>query len=240
MRTFQELATDPRQYDLGEVDWTVDGSEEHYTRRLIRESIAPYLGNLAGKHALDIGCGQGWLCAELSRHGADVVGIEPSIKNIQAARRKLPHIDFRQTSLEDYNPIEPSDVVTASMVFEHLKSLEGSFAKARSLTAASGRFIILDGDFERFTAPRFGYSVDLQEIRKGEAATRTDYGERLGILYDIFRTPERFLEAAATTGWQTIEHASISAPGWLIAEAPQYAAFEDEPVFQLFVFENRS
>lgn len=238
-QTFQERATDPLQYDLGEVRWIDEGSEEHYTRRLIREAIGAHLGDLAGKRALDIGCGQGWLCAELARRGGQAVGIEPSAKNIQVARQRLPHIDFMHTSLEDYKPVWPFDVVTASMVFEHFGGLEGALEKVRSLTAPMGKFIILDGDFERFTSPRFGYSIETQVLREGEVATRTDYGERLGVLYDIFRTPERFSEAALASGWHNTDARPVSVPGWLMAEAPQYAVFEGKPLFQLFVLQNR-
>jgi len=59
----------------------------------IREAIDSHwhtdshsLRPLAGKRALDVGCGAGLLCEPLARLGADVTGLDAAEENIEAAR----------------------------------------------------------------------------------------------------------------------------------------------------------
>lgn len=236
-QSFFESATNPTQYDLGEVDWKTEGSKQHFTRRMILEAIYPHIGNLEGKMALDIGSGQGWLCRELSELGAHTVGIDPSAQNTGAAHEQFPDLDFRHASFNSFQSDERLDLITATMVFEHLGDLKSAFDKARTLLTATGRLLIVDGDFERFTMPRFGYTVELEPIREGEIATRTDYGERAGVLYDIFRTPERFIADAALCGLENVVHEPYSIPDWVLREQPRYELFEGKPVFQVLRFE---
>jgi hypothetical protein len=102
---------------------------------------------------------------------------------------------------------------------------------------SSVSLILGSGDFERFTTPRFGYTVDVEPVREGEVATRTDYGERAGVLYDVFRTPERFMADAALAGLKTVAHQPYSIPDWVLREQPRYEEFDGKPVFQVLVFE---
>jgi 2-polyprenyl-3-methyl-5-hydroxy-6-metoxy-1,4-benzoquinol methylase len=95
-QSFLEAATNPEQYDLGEVDWRADGNREHFTRRMILEAILPHIGDVQGKDVLDIGAGQGWLCHELTELGARTVGIEPSLQNVSAAHEQFRELDFRE------------------------------------------------------------------------------------------------------------------------------------------------
>ncbi|MGY4483659.1 2-polyprenyl-3-methyl-5-hydroxy-6-metoxy-1,4-benzoquinol methylase [Bradyrhizobium sp. LM3.2] len=44
------------------------------------------LNCLGGLRVLDIGCGAGLLCEPLSRLGAQVIGVDPSVSNIAAAK----------------------------------------------------------------------------------------------------------------------------------------------------------
>ncbi len=45
------------------------------------------LGNVAGKEILDVGCGNGIVSRILARRGARVVGYDPSLKQIEGARK---------------------------------------------------------------------------------------------------------------------------------------------------------
>lgn len=96
-----------------------------------------------------------------------------------------------------------------------------------------------DLDFRHASLPRFGYTIELEPIREGEIATRTDYGERAGVLYDIFRAPERFIADAALCGLENVVHEPYSIPDWVLREHPRYELFEGKPVFQVLGFEAR-
>jgi len=76
--------------------------------QLINEVRLPYMeeavGGFAGKRILDIGCGGGLFAEPLARAGADVVGIDPSARSIDAARAHAAsqglEIDYRNAFAE--------------------------------------------------------------------------------------------------------------------------------------------
>ena len=83
------------------------------------------LDSLKGLRILDIGCGGGLLSEPLARLGADMVGVDPSETNIEAAKQhaalsELP-IDYRCTTAEDLAEArEQFDIVLAMEVVEHV------------------------------------------------------------------------------------------------------------------------
>lgn len=78
---------------------------------------------LAGKRALDVGCGAGLLCEPLARLGAGVTGIDAAPENIAAARVHAGQsglsIDYRAGSVEGLAG-ERFDLVTSLEVIEHV------------------------------------------------------------------------------------------------------------------------
>lgn len=233
---YRLLASNPSQYDTGEVDWSSEGAAQHFTRKMLFEAISPHIVDIKGQSVLDVGSGQGWLCDELTKLGAHTVGIEPSGKNIEAAMAHYPDLDFRKIAFEDFTS-KPFDLITALMVFEHFVNLKEAFLKAKTLLKQTGRMLVITGDLDRFSMSRYGIEVDVQYIREGEVATRTDYGERAGVLYDIFRTPERFKEDAGEAGLELTMHEPYVVPKWVLDEKPHYELFEGKPLFQLLGFE---
>jgi 2-polyprenyl-6-hydroxyphenyl methylase / 3-demethylubiquinone-9 3-methyltransferase len=86
------------------------------------------LDSLAGLRFLDIGCGGGILSEPLARLGASVVGADPAVANIEAARLHAAagglSIDYRATTAEDLADAgERFDVVLAMEVVEHVADL---------------------------------------------------------------------------------------------------------------------
>jgi 2-polyprenyl-6-hydroxyphenyl methylase/3-demethylubiquinone-9 3-methyltransferase len=78
---------------------------------------------LAGRRALDVGCGAGLLCEPLARLGAEVTGVDAAEENVAAAREHAKgsglSIEYRwgdvaQLGLGDF------DLVTAMEVIEHV------------------------------------------------------------------------------------------------------------------------
>lgn len=78
-----------------------------------------------GLRFLDIGCGGGLLCEPMARLGAEVVGVDPSDKNIKTASVHASEqglvIDYRVGVAEDLNEAgEKFDVILNMEVIEHV------------------------------------------------------------------------------------------------------------------------
>lgn len=58
------------------------------TERLERQLILELVGDVRGQSVLDVGCGDGDLAVELSKRGANVVGIDASDAMIKAAKQR--------------------------------------------------------------------------------------------------------------------------------------------------------
>ena len=94
---------------------------------------AKHLDCLKGLRILDIGCGGGILSEPLARLGAEVVGADPSSRNIEAAKSHAARaglaVDYRTTTAEALSDAgERFDVVLAMEVVEHVADL-GLFVK---------------------------------------------------------------------------------------------------------------
>ena len=102
---------------------------------------------LAGRCALDVGCGAGLLCEPLARLGANVTGIDAAGENIAAARahgRAGGLADSLTYIHGDIAGIAPSgfDLVTSLEVIEHVAE-KGAFVAALAAALAPGGLMVL-------------------------------------------------------------------------------------------------
>ena len=100
---------------------------------------------LAGKRALDVGCGAGLLCEPLARLGADVTGVDAAAENISAATTHAEamglSIDYRSGELGALG-LGRFDLVTCMEVIEHVAD-KRAFAAALAASLAPGGLLIL-------------------------------------------------------------------------------------------------
>lgn len=85
------------------------------------------LAGIAGKRVLDVGCGGGILADAMARNGADVLGIDLSVKALRVAQlhaleANTPRVEYREISTEDLAAEQPDgfDVVTCMEMLEHV------------------------------------------------------------------------------------------------------------------------
>ena len=118
----------------------------------IRNAIDTHFGTdprglrpLAGKRALDVGCGAGLLCEPLARLGAQVTGVDAAAENIAVAKDHAESgglaIDYRHGELAALG-LGGFDLVTSMEVIEHVAD-KSAFVAALAATLAEGGLMVL-------------------------------------------------------------------------------------------------
>lgn len=114
--------------------------EENITLNLI--------GDIRNQQVLDLGCGTGRYCELLAKRGAKVVGIDPSSKMLEYARRKITsscRFEVRLGRIEDADfPTSCFDVVVSALTVGHILELEPVIREVSRIIKSRGRLIISD------------------------------------------------------------------------------------------------
>ncbi len=120
--------------------------------RFIRDGIDLHWGGdvrdrqpLAGKSALDVGCGAGLLCEPLARLGAEVTGVDAAPENIRAAALHADGsgLDIRYVSGELASlGLGQFDLVTCLEVLEHVAAKSRFIAELASTLAPGGLLVV--------------------------------------------------------------------------------------------------
>lgn len=175
----------------------------------VRDAIDAHWGEpasgakpLAGKSALDVGCGAGLLCEPLARLGADVTGVDAAPENAAAAAAhaagsglEIRYLAGELAALD----LPQFDLVTAMEVVEHVAD-KPAFVAALAARLAPGGLLILS------TPNRTAKSRLLM----------VEGAERLGLIprgthhWDDFVTPEELNTLLADQGFDVVETRGIA------------------------------
>lgn len=87
--------------------------------------VLQILGRLGARRVLDLGAGNGALCAALAQAGYEVCGVEQDQAGLELARRSLPGVAFHRYGVQDDPALllrqeAPFDAVVSTEVVEHL------------------------------------------------------------------------------------------------------------------------
>ncbi|MGB7407646.1 MAG: bifunctional 2-polyprenyl-6-hydroxyphenol methylase/3-demethylubiquinol 3-O-methyltransferase UbiG [Pontixanthobacter sp.] len=120
--------------------------------RFIREAIDMHWGGdigsvrpLAGKTALDVGCGAGLVCEPLARLGADVTGVDAAPENTAAAaiHAEGAGLDIRYIAGEiGAQDLGRFDLVTCLEVIEHVADKQAFLADLKGKLTPGGLMIL--------------------------------------------------------------------------------------------------
>lgn len=123
------------------------GHKTAYISHIQLEALRRILGPITGA-AADVGCGYGRMSQGLRDLGFEqVIGIDPSERVIDAARKLSPEIDFRVGALPCL-PLEPGEVgnifILNVLRSLHLLGITDVASGAASSLSSGGRIIVLD------------------------------------------------------------------------------------------------
>jgi 2-polyprenyl-6-hydroxyphenyl methylase/3-demethylubiquinone-9 3-methyltransferase len=156
---------------------------------------------LAGKTALDVGCGAGLLAEPLARLGAKVTAIDASPQVIAVARQHAStaglDIDYR---VGDVQELEGEfDLITCMEVIEHVAD-PASFVKALAKRLATGGLLVM-------STPNATSWSRLMMITIGEGFGQIPRGTHE---FDKFITPERMKLLLGDAGLECLDVEGIA------------------------------
>lgn len=152
------------------------------------ESLKP----LAGRHALDVGCGAGLLAEPLARLGAEVTGVDAAEETVAAARAHSAgsglQIDYRQGELARLG-LGTFDLVTSMEVLEHVADKPAFLIQLSGHLAPDGLLVL--------STPNRTVRARLLMVGLAEALGAIPRGTHH---WDDFVTPEELKELLAAAG----------------------------------------
>lgn len=232
------LATNPLQYDSEEMKWEKEGLDNSPSRFLPQDYLEKHL-EIQGKTVMDIGCGMGQLFPLLKKLGADkVIGVDPSKNNIRVCKERYPYVELIESDLEHILTQEKVDAVTTVFIFEHVGNLSSAFKKISNILKPHGTLYLIHVDRDYSMTPRFDYTLDTQQIDESTTAIKTK--RHVGIMYDLLRSPETYIENAKSAGFTLKQLHPMKPPVRLLEGSPKYKPFEDTVISHLIILEKGS
>src|SRR3954467_14172343 len=73
-----------------------DGSDPSHNYLL--PAVQRILATHEGRRVFELGCGNGWVAAQLAASGYEVVGVDPSTDGLARARRSFPRLELHAGS----------------------------------------------------------------------------------------------------------------------------------------------
>lgn len=128
-------------------DRYVSESSDHHNE-LILPGVIRMLAPQIGEKILDIGCGEGVMCREISRSGAHVTGVDASKRLIDLARQKssgISNIKYHFGDAAHLKMIADGNFtgVICVLALANMEDLSAVITEVSRVTKTKGRFLIV-------------------------------------------------------------------------------------------------
>jgi ubiquinone/menaquinone biosynthesis C-methylase UbiE len=199
-------------------------------------------GTVSGLRVLDLGCGEGGLALELGRHGAEVVGLDGRLGQIEKAEfvREVLDVrsvsftraDVRHLSVEDHGFF---DIVVALSILDHLDAAD-LFDVAKRIGAVCKRFALVEVQLvAKPRATREHEGVSYRGAPRQEHRANSSRAERLAAsaksldnVHSFVLTRASMLRLLARSSFTSV--AELLDPAVGESDAPWFAAFRGRRV----------
>jgi ubiquinone/menaquinone biosynthesis C-methylase UbiE len=128
-------------------DKHLEKSKDTYHEKVIYPNLARLLGDVKGKHLLDLACGQGQLSRLLADAGAYVLGVDIGKELIDIAEKKNKDYKFKihyfTTSTDDLYMIKDAsqDMVVCVLALQNIERLQDTMKEISRVLTKTGTFV---------------------------------------------------------------------------------------------------
>ena len=135
-------------WDRNAAFWTeiIRGRRDRYRTELTDPAVLEAIGDCAGLHVLDAGCGEGYMSREIARRGAaSIDGIDQSAALLAAARSDpRPGVTFTEGSVASLPfPAGTFDLALANHLLNDLPDIDGPVSELARVLKPGGRLVAL-------------------------------------------------------------------------------------------------
>lgn len=199
------------------------------------EQILPLVEQwLAGcGRVLDVGTGEGQVARRLAARGVDVVGVDPTARQISEAVLRGGGPRYLRAGAASLPFVSASfDAAVACLVFEHIDEVDEAIAEVARVVASGGRFVLFL-NHPLIQTPDSGWIDDQvldppeQYWRLGAYLVETATIEQVqkgAFIRFVHRPLSRYVNALADSGLVLERMLEPAPPPGFLARAPEYAA----------------
>lgn len=119
---------------------------DNKTRDLEAKTIRNVLNEINCSHIIEIGCGTGKNTLWLAQRCERLTAVDFSEEMLKLAKEKVGHkkIEYMQADITETWKMEPADLISCSLVLEHIRDLSFIFEQAARKLKPGGLFYICE------------------------------------------------------------------------------------------------
>ena len=133
--------SNPTQTTVGAWDADLYDSKHAFVSEYGLE-LVEMLAPRPGERIVDLGCGTGRLAGEISKAGAQAVGVDIDPSMIERARAAYPDVEFVVADAARFTCGEPFDAVFSNAAIHWVKDTHGVMATLGEVLKPGGRLVV--------------------------------------------------------------------------------------------------